>query len=137
MTTPGTSHGLGHVLIVDDDEDDIFFHSRALRTVVPEVDIVTAADAEQALDYLRNSKSNVPDLILLDINMPRWSGWDFVSEYDGLPSEIKREVTLVMLTSSDAPRDHDRAHSSNSVADYLTKPLQPESVEGLIQRFFS
>lgn len=137
MTKPGTSHGLGHVLIVDDDEDDIFFHSRALRSVVPEVDIVTAADAEQALDYLRDSNSNVPDLILLDINMPRRSGWDFVSDYDGLPVDVKREVTLVMLTSSDAPRDRERAHASSSVAEYLTKPLRPESVERLIQRFFS
>lgn len=137
MTPMATSYGLGHVLIVDDDEDDVFFHTRALRAVVPDVEIETAEDADGALDYLRDSQAPVPDLILLDINMPRRTGWDFISDYNGLPEETRRDVTIVMLTSSDAPRDHDRANSSPAISGYLTKPLLPEAVEELIRKFFS
>lgn len=110
------------VMIVDDDPDDCFFHERSIRKVVPAAEIVTVHGADDALAYLRGD-SPEPDIILLDINMPRKSGWDFLDEFESLDSDGVTRAVVIMLTSSQAPRDVERANGHPVVKRFTTKPL--------------
>jgi DNA-binding NtrC family response regulator len=65
------------ILLVDDDQDDKHFFSKALHTVDDTVELSTACDGRDALEKLQ---FNIPDLILLDLNMPRMNGLMFLKE---------------------------------------------------------
>src|SRR5690349_6135015 len=71
------------ILLVDDDQDDKYFFSTALQEVDAEVSLVTAGDGLEALEKLKSSR---PDVILLDLVMPRMNGLRFLKEIKRLPS---------------------------------------------------
>ncbi len=73
-------------------------------------------------------------LILLDINMPLMSGWEFLVEYENHFPEMTREQTEVkifILTSSVSRADIDKAKENSSVEDFISKPLTTEIIERL------
>lgn len=121
------------VMIVDDDPDDCFFHGRAVRKAVPDIDVVTMNCVDDAIRFLR-SDEHEPQVILLDINMPRKSGWDFLDELQALGSTGS---LVVMLTSSEAPGDVRRASEHPLVTTSATKPLTPEVFSSLLERFLA
>ena len=79
----------------------------------------------KALEYL---KGNVPDLILLDLNMPEMDGWVFLS----LLEERKIDVDVVIISSTIDPSERARAHDFKSVKDFLTKPLTYDKIKHLV-----
>lgn len=91
---------LRSVLLVDDDADDQELFAEALATVDSNASVYQAQDGYAALDFLREQHPPVPDLIFLDLNMPRKNGIEFLSEmkqqasYYGIP-------VIVYSTSSD------------------------------------
>ncbi len=118
------------VLVAEDNEDHLFLTVRALRNM-PGVtlDIDTVADGQQALDYLHGengyAQAKRPDLILLDIKMPKVDGLDVLRKLKSNPA--LRAIPTVMLTSSERPEDIDLAHvlGGNS---YVTKPASVTSL---------
>ena len=97
------------ILVADDDEDDIFFVRRALEKNRIACDIYTVCDGEELLDYLRSEgafkgdRPQLPDLILLDLNMPKKNGREALAE-------LKRDAALchipvVLLTTSGNEQD--------------------------------
>src|SRR5262249_8660604 len=89
-------HGMPRVLVVDDDADLRETVADALRDAGWEVDL--AEDGERALSLVARRP---PDVVLLDVLMPRWSGRDFV---DGL-RRLKRDVPVVVLTAGRQTRE--------------------------------
>ena len=110
-------------LIVDDDEVTVMSLKRAIRKLNLANDVSVARDGIEALDFLRGQGSASsallpPYLILLDINMPRMDGHEFLAEIRG-DDALKRSVVFV-LTTSDTKEDIDRAYEKN-VAGYVVK----------------
>jgi CheY-like chemotaxis protein len=88
-----------------------------------------------AIDYLRDNaktKEELPDIILLDINMPITDGWMFLENYCDLHIHLCKEIKIYMVSSSIAPEDINRAKSNPYITDYLTKPLSPEQFEEIL-----
>lgn len=89
----------------------------------------------EGFDYLSKILSeNTFDkiIILLDINMPEMTGWEFLEEYSKLP-ERKTEVVIFILTSSVNQGDIDTAAENNNVMGFMTKPLTSENAEKLFE----
>ena len=63
-----------NLLLADDGEDDRFFFADALKQITIPTTLVTVNDGEKLIDYLLQSKDHVPDILFLDINMPRMKG---------------------------------------------------------------
>lgn len=113
------------ILMVDDNEADHFLTREMIKLEYPDVEILTAYDGEQALEMLRGQDIK-PDLILLDINMPRMNGHEFLAEYS---DNNTRELPIViMLTSSSQERDRNMAMQYHCVKGYLTKPVMSDNI---------
>lgn len=110
------------------DDDPIFVYSLkkliSLRNYCDEVfSFPNGADALEALKNANNTGILIPDIILLDINMPIMDGWEFLVEYAKLKPEINTPITLFILTSSINDQDIKRARAIESVNNYITKPV--------------
>jgi response regulator RpfG family c-di-GMP phosphodiesterase len=128
------------IMLVDDDQDDNFFHEREIQKTNPEIFFIEMTNGLDALEYLESNKENkdmLPDLIFLDINMPHIDGWEFLDKYNLLDKELQDRVVIIMLSTSGNPEDIDRAMSYSCVWDYITKPLKKGIMEKIIKKYFS
>lgn len=105
------------ILVVDDDEVSVMAIRRALERLEIRSPVVVASDGMAALDWLR-SAARKPYVILLDINMPRMDGHEFLAALRA-DARLKDAVVFVM-TTSDAPQDVDWAYA-RQVAGYIVK----------------
>lgn len=125
------------LMIVEDNETDIMGIKRALKKNGVSKPIITAANGEEALKYLNGEKSTeddsgnqVPNLILLDLNMPIMNGFEFLKVVKA--DERLRSIPVIVLTSSTSKVDMNDSYK-NSVAGYIEKPLDPEEYSEIIK----
>jgi len=98
--------------------------------------VQTYTNGQRAFDQLaaalQAGTNEVPDLILLDLNMPLMDGWEFLDAFANLPTT--RSVGVLVLTSSINPEDRARAARYRNVAGYFAKPLDPNMVAEILRR---
>ncbi len=110
-----------NILVVDDDEVDVMNVQRAFKKSNITNPVFVASDGIQALEILRDQKLPRNNrLVLLDLNMPRMNGIEFLRELRADPD--LKATTVVVLTTSNDTRDKVEAYNLN-VAGYLTKPV--------------
>lgn len=122
----GGARTLASILLVDDNEDDIEMNRIILSEYAKlRCTLLTARDGKEALTRLQDSmREHKPiDLILLDINMPIMSGFDFLDKIQKEQTQILAHTLVVMLTTSTHDVDKMKAKSLGA-RGYLTKPLQ-------------
>lgn len=108
------------ILLVEDDKVDVMTVKRAFKENKIINELKVASDGEEALEYLRDPNNQQPCIILLDLNMPRMNGIEFLKivKHD----ELLKKIPVVVLTTSKA--EQDRTESFNlSVAGYIIKPV--------------
>lgn len=120
---------LGRVMLIDDEEIDQMIYKRVLQRSGLAQEVIGFTSAEVALEYLIEHEAPAADLILLDINMPRMTGFEFleaVRQKIGLDFEIP---VVMMLTTSLNPTDRARAESYDIVKAYVNKPLDTADLD--------
>ena len=125
---------LNCILLVDDDEPTNYFHKIIITNSGCTNHVEVALNGIEALAYL-NSNGNghpQPDLILLDLNMPKMNGWEFMDEYKKLDKAKKGKLILVMLTTSLNPADRERAMKVNGVSAFMSKPFTKEMLQMIL-----
>lgn len=116
------------VLVVDDDECFQYLCETVFKRSGESFKVLSAYDGLEALELLSKTDQAV-DLILLDINMPRMNGHEFLEKYQEIhPGDVP---VVAMLTSSDQQADRRNALSYSFVKDYLLKPLRKEDIQRL------
>ncbi len=107
------------ILLVEDDTVDAMAVRRATKDLKVSNPLITVGDGEEALDFLRDPANDIPCLILLDINMPKMNGIEFLREAKS-DSKLKRIPVVVFTTSKE---DQDKVDSFDlGVAGYMVKP---------------
>lgn len=117
------------VALVDDDKIFQFTASKTISTLEITDKILQFDNGGEALNYLVNhagSEESLPDYIFLDINMPLVDGWTFLEDFAGLSQNLKKKISIYMVSSSIDPRDIQRARSIPEVTEYVTKPVSRE-----------
>jgi CheY-like chemotaxis protein len=125
------------VLLVEDNEDDIFIMQNAFKKAGIVNPMFVAEDGRSALDYLEGlgkfadrAQFPFPGLVLLDLNLPRVHGLDVLKFIRANPS--LRPTLVVVLTSSDQEIDIEKAYSLGANS-YLTKPGSPQNLEAMVR----
>lgn len=132
------------ILLIDDNEDDNFFHRRIIDKagIVETVDV--CVDGNDALMYLQRQGKYKdtpqvyvpPDLILLDINMPRTNGWEFLEAYQAIDQKFAGGPVVIMLTTSLNATDRERAEGCPLVREFVPKPLRQQTLLEIIAKHF-
>jgi CheY-like chemotaxis protein len=128
------------VLLVDDDKVDTMAVRRSFQALNITNPVVEARNGIEALDRLRGNngyeKVPRPCMVMLDLNMPRMGGLEFLEELRGDPE--LRPILVFVMTTSAAPEDRMRAYELN-VAGYMLKHRPGQSflkAIGMLQHFF-
>ena len=111
------------ILLVEDDEVDRMTVKRAMRKLKIGNALHFAENGEDALMYLNSNLDNLPCIILLDINMPRMNGIEFLSIIKQKP--VFRKIPVIILTTSEEAQDRANAFDL-SAAGYIVKPVNFE-----------
>jgi len=126
-----THRTVQRIILIDDSENDNFFHEMALRRAGFGGEIVIFESGERALDFLLQDQVSVPTIVFLDINMPGMNGFEVARALsDRLHPQA--ELQLNMLTSSAWSVDRATAESIGLIQRYLVKPLTAEMAAGLV-----
>lgn len=116
---------IGTLMLIDDNKIDQLIYKRIIDRSDNVGETLSFLLAQDALDYLKSGAQPQPDLILLDINMPRMNGFEFLeAATDQLGPDFC--PVIVMLTTSLDPRDQQRAGNFAAIKRFLNKPLTQE-----------
>lgn len=122
------------VLLVEDDEDDVLLTREALKDSKVIVSMSVAQDGEEALKRLRRQPpfetAPVPELVLLDLNLPRVSGREVLKELKSDPA--LKKIPVVVLTTSAADTDVLKCYDLGANC-YITKPVDFEQFQRIIK----
>ena len=125
-------HHFNKVLLVDDDEATNFLAELAFKNLDIANEIEVASDGLIAYEWIK--QNNCPDIIFLDIRMPRMDGFDFLDNIT--QTDVCKKAKVVMLTSSCRSEDKAKAFTYNAVVDYLEKPLTEAMIKKIADTFF-
>ncbi len=125
------------ILLVDDDQNDVLLVQRAIQKAGLSYPLMHRKDGEDAIDYLSGkppysdrTKYPLPTLVLLDIKMPRMTGFDVLMWFQGRPELAK--IPVVILTASVREEDQAEAEKLGAVG-YRTKPVDFAELVSIMQ----
>ncbi|MFJ6198900.1 response regulator [Micromonospora sp. NPDC092111] len=123
------------ILVVDDDPGDVLMIEEALEDSEIEKVINVVSDGQEAMEFLRQEGRHVearrPDVILLDLNMPRMDGRQVLGEVK--QDEDLRTIPIVVLTTSNADTDIVGSYTLQANA-YVTKPIDLDDFNDVVRR---
>lgn len=130
------------VYLIDDDEINNFICTNILKKISFSHDVVAFESGTEALEALKatlllGESDQIPDVIFLDINMPIMNGWDFLEEYKLLKNQIKKTVSLFMLSSSIYQADVEKSKQYGDVVDFVTKPLNADILNEIKEKLLA
>ncbi|GAA3920682.1 response regulator [Hymenobacter algoricola] len=124
-------------LIIDDDPTGIFLTTHLLRREGQPADVITSfVSPVEAVAFFRqlSPTDTLPDVVLLDLNMPLLDGWDVLEALKPLEAHLLGRCAVYVLTSSLAPADAARARQYPIVAGFLHKPLDRAEIQAMQAR---
>lgn len=128
-----------NIVLVDDDEVYLFIATKILKLLSKKLSVQTFTDGERAMDFIKR-KAGVPDplpeVILLDINMPYMDGWGFLREFQKLRPNITKEVQIYLVTSSENPDEKRRADEFGLLTGYIVKPISKNKLKSILTEVY-
>lgn len=125
-----------NILLAEDDIDDQFFFEKALKQVPIEAKLTILNNGDQLMEYLKVNIKNIPDIIFLDISMPRKTGIECLVEI--LENELLNKIPIVMLsTSFTKDETYERGITdmllSMGAVEYIRKPNSISELKLIIE----
>lgn len=124
-----------NICIVDDDEIYKFTVLKILKSIGFDKNVMVFSDGDQAFSFLLDNidnKDQLPDVILLDINMPVMDGFQFMEEYVKINPRVGKKITIYMVSSSVDDKDVEKAASINEISDYIIKPIKRGELQNIL-----
>lgn len=124
-----------NVLLIDDDAIYQFVSCKTLEATGYTNKINVCSNGEEAYHFLEenmNNSNELPDVILLDVNMPVMNGWEFLDLYQALKPHLSKDMQLFLVTSSMNDQDREYSKRYNCVQDYIVKPLARDKISEIL-----
>jgi len=131
------------VLLIDDDFITMYLYRKVLEIASFCNNIVEATSGDEALSYLENIRKgdnpldNLPEVILLDLNMPVMDGWEFFETFVHKFPEFVKKTNIFVFSSSINPEDKERALKDPNIAAFFSKPLNEDEHFHIIKSFLN
>jgi CheY-like chemotaxis protein len=116
-------------IMVDDDAINNMLCTISMKRYLGEdVQVKSFTEPEQGLDFIQHQFTDIlqPAVLLLDVNMPTMTGWEFMEEFENFSDEAKKLIRVYILSSSIDEHDKQRANSNKNIAGFISKPLTRE-----------
>jgi CheY-like chemotaxis protein len=123
-----------NIFIADDDNDDLILFEDALREICKDSLLTTAKDGQQLMKILDETVPPPPDVIFLDLNMPRKNGFECLDEIK--LSEKLKNIPIVIFSTSDQPEAINKVYEQGA-SYFLTKPSSFPLLKQAIQKVLS
>lgn len=123
------------LVFIDDDPIDHFLMKHILRGKNYFDTTTYTVYGSLVLDYIEEHKSEpekLPDMIFVDLNMPLFSGWDFLKRMEQLQNEISKDIPVFVISSSLRPDDKATSSKYSFVQDFISKPVNSEEIERIV-----
>lgn len=120
---------INRAVLIDDEKFDHVSYKRLLRKSEMVDEIVSFEYAQDAIDYLSESKTTDRDVVFLDINMPRMNGFEFLDAAEKRFGSRFKASVIVMLTTSLNPSDREKADGYPAVKAFYNKPMTLRDIE--------
>jgi len=121
------------IMIVDDDNIHHVVTGMLMKRLPYDIETTRAMNGLEALNMLKAEPEKLPDLILLDLNMPVMNGWDFLEIFKDLVNTFSKIPIICILSSTIAPDDIERSKSYETVECFLSKPLLKADMQNLLE----
>lgn len=124
-----------NILIVDDDRIANFLSEKIISVMGIANTIQSVTNGKEALDVLNRYHDDpllLPNVIILDLNMPIMDGFQFIETFKELELAGKEKILIIVVTSSNNPGDIAKA-AAFGIKHYLTKPISLESIKSIIE----
>jgi CheY-like chemotaxis protein len=125
-------------IIIDDSELDRFITKKFLELTNKDFIIETFSNANHAMEAIRKDENdNLPAIILLDMQMPLMSGFEFIEEFESLPPEIRNKYIIILLSvlsNSKSPAEMYQELDKSIVSSVIEKPLTAEKLFVLLNK---
>ncbi len=126
-----------NILLADDDMDDRFFFDKALKEIPIASQLITFNNGEQLMEYLTAHAGQLPDILFLDLSMPRKTGFECLSEIK--ENEKLKGLTVIMLTTSftrglDLEDNLSKTLIRMGATDYIRKPVEFNELKQIIHQ---
>lgn len=123
------------IILIDDNESTNFLNQDLIEELNLFEYIISFTHSEEALEYISNTgNKNQPkaDFVLLDLNMPEMTGWEFIETFRNLEEEQKAGTQFIILTSSSNPADTLKSGLYPEIAAIIQKPLEIQLLREII-----
>jgi CheY-like chemotaxis protein len=111
------------IWIIENHEIDQLIIRKMLESCLPQISINSYDSSEKAILELSSGNTKA-SLILLNLDMPLMSGWDFIKTF----TQLELSIPIYLITSSDSIRDREHAKKYPSIRDYILKPLTKSNI---------
>src|SRR4051812_47019509 len=125
-------------IVIDENELDCFIARKIISFKDKSSSVKVFHNAQHALNFLRSTEKNAGKnltVIFLDLHMPIMNGHEFVAEFEKLPSEIRNEYKIIILSATRNVNDTSRILKYHSVQSILEKPLTKEKINEVFKLY--
>lgn len=124
------------ICVIDDNDVYQFVMKNSINKLNPNIKILAYLNGEEGIESLKEmieNKQPLPDVILLDINMPIMDGWEFMNEFIKIKPKLPRVMPIYLTTSSLDASDIDKAKSYEDITGFLSKPIDRHTLLKITQ----
>lgn len=124
------------VVLIDDDEIENFIKRKLIEKTNLVNQIKDFSSGKDAINFLiANSMypDLLPEIILLDLNMPVMDGFQFLEEYLKLEPKLSKKTNIYVVSSSISPIDHEKINNISEVSDFLIKPITEKIFKEIVR----